>query len=65
MLYERLVFFSLVIYSVSQTKSPLRFCGNFFKTVGREFFNQSLRAYCAFLSTLDYEFLLSDEVMPY
>jgi len=56
------------VYSVSQ-KIPLGTCGNFFKN-GWEFFNQILRAYYAFLSTLDYIFIqlsatLSDEVMQY
>jgi len=60
---------NLVIYSVSQKKSPPpEVLSQFFQN-GWEFFDQILHAYYAFLSTLDYEFLSIscnfDKVMPY
>ena len=55
------------IYSVSQ-KNPPEDLWRFFQN-GWEFFNQILRAYYAFLFTLDYKFVFNncnfDEVMPY
>jgi len=45
------------IYSVSQKKSPPEDLWQYFQN-GWEFFNQILCAYYAFLSTLDYEYLL-------
>ena len=48
----------IVLYSVSQKKSPPEDLWHFFQNVW-EFFNQILRAYYAFLPTLDYEFLFS------
>ena len=46
------------MYNVSQKKIPLMTFGNFSKTVG-EIFDQILRAYYAFLPTLDFAFLFN------
>ena len=48
----------MLTYSVSKKIPPPTTYSNFFQN-GWEFFNQILRAYYAFLSTLDYEFLFN------
>ena len=50
---DRITITNTVQRIASHGKNPPRFRGNFSKTV---FFDQILHAYCAFLSTLDYQF---------
>jgi len=47
-----------IMYSVGQKIPPPEVLWQFFQK-GREFFDEILHAYYAFLSTLDYEFLFN------